>query len=106
MRRLVLGSGPADRVEVLGLFRKPTVVDANKSISVKDCAAAINRSYNRASDLLHELVEIGILEIVTVNAGPEHLFTEKFRFAPEKTFYDILTKPINEIDHTKVGIVS
>lgn len=86
LRRVVLGSMPADRAGVLALFP-----DHPNGITRKECVEGIGKSYHRAQDLLQELVVLKVL-IKEVTKG-------QLVYLPSPDFKDLIVAPITPLDH-------
>jgi hypothetical protein len=91
IRRVAISSLPADRGDVISLLP-----DHPDGLTVKACAAGIHKSADRASQLLDELVRIGLLRLTrreTNGGSPARLYVPVPRFA------DLLTSPVLPLDH-------
>jgi hypothetical protein len=91
VRRVAISSFPSDRADVIALLP-----DHPAGLTVKACALEIRKSEDRASQLLDELVRIGLLTPVRgeVNGGaPGRVFVPVTRFA------DLLVRPLVPLDH-------
>ena len=98
LRRIVLGSGPNDRVKALALFRNPEVAK-NGKLTVSACAEGINKAYNRAKAILEELQALEVLKRYDFDDGDPAKGKDKHHWKPVPEFFDIITKPYVELDH-------
>lgn len=94
LRRVVLGSMPADRAEVLKVIQ-----DYPDGLTAKECADGIGKGEDRARQLLQELKRIGLL--ITIS-DPSDLQAEgrpPERFRVVERFRDLVVKPIEPLSH-------
>jgi hypothetical protein len=91
LRRVAVASLPTDRADVLSLFP-----DNPDRLTVKVCAAAIEKSEDRARQLLEELVLIKLLKRST---GESKGGSPSTVYLPVPRFADILNVPVKPLDH-------
>ena len=90
-RRVAISSLPADRGDVISLLP-----DHPDGLTVKACAAGIHKSEDRASQLLDELVRIGLM---TLTRGEAKGGAPGWLYVPASRFSDLLTSPVVPLDH-------
>lgn len=90
VRRVVLSTIPLNRASVLILFQRLGNLTPGNGLTIALCKKA-GMNEHTAQKRLKELVELGILSVDT--SQKEH----EYRPLPE--FLDILTKPIEPLDH-------
>jgi hypothetical protein len=98
LRRIVLASGPNNRVEVLALYRNPDFVKEGK-LTVNACKAEINKSYNGTKNVLGELVALGILERCAFDMHDSLKGDNEHYWTPKAEYFNIIVKPYVGLDH-------
>lgn len=92
LRRVALGSLPADRAQVLALLP-----DHPQGLTVEACATGIGKKEGRARQLLNELVLIGLLD----EGGDDSKGGRPGAiYRPVSKFADLLTRPLKPLDHS------
>ncbi len=91
VRRVAVSSLPEDRASVIALLPSHP-----EGLTVKTCAAGIDRSEDRAKSLLDELVRVKLL---TKRPGPSNGGRPETVYVPVPSFADLLTTPIKPLDH-------
>jgi len=95
LRRVVLSTMPVDRASVLALFQEPERLTNEGALTRSLCCEGIERSYNRANQILTELYRLKILEM---DRGKEEK-SEPNVYKPLACFDRLLRKPIEPLDH-------
>jgi hypothetical protein len=96
LRRIVLSSGPNDRVKVLELYRGR---QADFKLTVCQCQSGIGRAYTTAYSILEELAALEILEKFSFESTEVADAKDKCYWLPKQEFNAIITAPYVDLDH-------
>ena len=96
LRKIVLSSGPNDRVKVLSLFRSKQITPKGR-LTVNVCSGSIGKSYNGALRILSELEALNVLSKRQFEC--EDKSKDTYYWTPKPKYYDVITKPYERVDH-------
>ena len=91
LRRVVLSTMPVDRASVLALYQDSDKLSVDGTLTVKLCAAGIEKKQGRARQLLTELTHLKILKYFRGKDAHE--------YRPIPIFSELITKPAEPLDH-------